>query len=216
MPTTPAFTILWHLTFLQELHGQQVQNGFYFANRQAIENDETVIAQHALGLITFWNAWVYASFKGFQNNQVHHRGIVVSTQIPRHGPIAEYVYETGSGDQPDESLPSYCAAILSLRTGFGGKSNRGRLYIAGVSEGNTADGVLDVDSFAALDSIGDNLIAGFGPSGSSSFYQYVIYSKKLGNPNDNIPTFAGVRPVTACLARRNLGTQRHRLIGVGN
>lgn len=215
MPDAAAGTILWHLTFLYELHNQQCQNGFYFTNRIPIPNDSDSIAGHAAGLITFWNIFVLPPIKHFQNTQVHYSGLICSTQIPKHGPIVEHVYAGGTGDQEDESLPSYCSAILSLRTGFGGKSNRGRLYIGGIPENDTSESILDVDSFAALRDIGDQLLAGFGPSGSSSYYRYVVYSKKLGNPTDNTPTTAGIRPITHILARRTLGTQRHRLLGVG-
>lgn len=166
-------------------------------------------------LITQFNSTPFAAIKNFQNNQVHYNSLICTVMIPRNGPILEHVYSTGSGDQPDESLPSYCAAILSLRTGLGGKSNRGRLYIAGVSEGDTSAGQLDVAAFAGLQDIGDKLIALFGPTGGSTFFRYVIWSKKLGTGGGSFLLPTGIRPITQVLPRDILGTQRHRLIGVG-
>jgi len=214
VPEVDSHNLLFHLTFHHTLHSQQCQNGFYFTNRIPLDDDEGDLRLYMADLITQFNSQIYPLIKSFQNNQVHYNSLIATCVIPRNGPILETIYETGSGDQPDESLPSYCAAILSLRTGLGGKSNRGRLYIAGVSEGDTSAGQLDVAAFAGLQAIANQLLSLFGPTGGSTFFRYVIWSRKLGAPGGLLlPT--GIRPILQILPRDILGTQRHRLIGVG-
>lgn len=150
----------------------------------------------------------------FQNTEVLYDGLVVTTLIPHEGPMAERPILNQTGAQGDESLPSYCAAVLSLRTGNTGKSNRGRLYFAGVSEGDAASGRLIPDSFTALSDIGNQLVGIYGPTGSEGHYHHVVFSKKLGYSGGFYSTL-GIRPILQYVPRQVLGTQRHRMIGHG-
>lgn len=150
----------------------------------------------------------------FQNTQVLYDGLVVSTLIPHDGPMAERPIINQTGAQGDESLPSYCAAILSLRTGLGGKTNRGRLYFAGVSEIDSDSGLLIPAAFTSLSDIGNQLASIYGASGSEGHYQHVIFSKKLGY-SGGVYSTAGIRPIVQYIPRKTLGTQRHRMIGHG-
>lgn len=162
----------------------------------------------------FFNG-VYLKIKAFQNVQVQYNTIIVSTLIPNEGPLAELGIPVGTGDQPDESLPSYCAAILTLRTGVSGKTNRGRSYYSGIAENDHAAGELNPDSFTALADIGNELLNKYGPSGSSSVYRYIVFSKKLGYSAGGVFSAAGIKRVIQVIPRRTLGTQRHRLAGKG-
>lgn len=211
-----AMTLLWHVTLMYTLHGQICQNGFYFSNRGAMSTNPNILGPYTQDICFQFNVRIMPSIKNFQNNEVHYRTLVCSTLIPHNGPIGEFTFETGSGNQVDESLPSYSAAILTLRTGFSGKSNRGRLYFAGVSEGDAADSRLIPDSLTALQGIGNELLTHYGDTGSEGFIRYVVFSKKLGYSAGGVYSPAGIRKVTHTIARSALGTQRHRLLGKGN
>lgn len=197
------------------LHGQRIQNGYYFTNNISIADDIAALSTRATDLAVHFANNIYPKIKAFQNNQVQYNSFVVSTLIPHEGPIAESPVSVGSGDQPDESLPSYCAAIITLRTGVSGKSNRGRSYYSGVSENDHTAGELNPSAFTALEDIGNELLNRYGPAGSSSIYRYVVFSKKLGYQAGGIYSAAGIRRVIQYVPRRTLGTQRHRLIGKG-
>lgn len=214
MPSHPAYTMLWHLTVHYELHGQQCQNGFYFSNRISVPFEGETVPNYAQVVHNQFYGFVFPDMKAFQNQQVHYKGIIVQTLIPNNGSVWEFTIESETGLQANESLPSYCAAILSLRTGFGGKSNRGRLYIAGVGEDDHAAGKLLPDSFTQLNDFGNQLLAVFGPTGGSGYIGHVVFSKKQGYI-DNTYFTGAVRQITHYVPRLLLGTQRHRLIGFG-
>lgn len=207
---------LYHTIMRQELHGQIVQNGYWFTPREGVSP----------GLSDFnacaaLNSWFFnfhlPMMRAFANDQLKFQGIITSTISPKNGPIAEQLLETSSGLQPDDSLPSYCAGLISNRTGFGGRSNRGRSYYAGVSEGDSADSKLSPDALSRLQSIGQQLLAHFGLSGSNPFFIYGVWSWKLGGTltGSDYDVNHGFRPITQAIARINLATQRHRKIGIG-
>lgn len=151
----------------------------------------------------------------FQNNQVAYRSVIGTVLEPKNGAQVETIFEVGGGAQPNESLPSYVSAVLTLRSGFSGKSNRGRSYYSGVSEDAHSTGRLTTDNLTALQDVGDQLLTDFGPVGTQSDGRYVIFSRKLGLTEGGLYNNLGNIPVTAVLARSILGTQRHRLIGIG-
>lgn len=215
MAQHPAYSILWHLTLFYELHGQQCQNGFYFSNRQSLHDQETWIDSATSTLANHFYNFAYPKFKAFQNQEVHYQGIIVTTLNPQFGKMHELTISVGAGEQPDESLPSSISAILSCRTGFGGKSSRGRIYIPGVSENDHEGSELDPDSFTALHDIGNELSSLYGSSGSQGILAHVIYSKKIGYSN-GIYNVSGIKQITHYIPRRVLGTNRHRLKGKGN
>lgn len=212
----PSGGILFKLTVNHTLHGQMCQNGFYFTNRPSQNDDVGLIKTWPAALISSFNIRLMTDITAFWNNQVALVSLIATCIVPSGGPTAETIYTTTTGFQPNEALPGYCAAILSLRTGFGGKSNRGRLYFTGVSEDDSHTGRLGVDSHLALVEIGNKLIANYGATGSDPLFRYVIFSRHLGTGRDEAGVIDGVRFVSQCIARHTLGTQRHRMIGVGN
>lgn len=214
MPTAAAMTLLWHVTMVYEHHGQICQNGFYFTNRDPISDDPSVLGPYTQGICADFNTYAMPTIKAFHSQQVHYKTLICSTLIPHNGPIGELIFESMTGDQAGESLPSYSAAVLTLRTGFGGKSNRGRLYFGGISEDDHADSRLLADSFTALQNIGDNLLGAFGPTGIEAVLRWVMFSKRHGL-SENIWRAEGIRPITHTIARRDLRTCRHRMLGKG-
>lgn len=210
---------LYHLRLVGVLHEQQTQNGFYFTTASHHSGDDHLADCNAI--IERFNAGVMPYIKEFANTEWHYLALVCATMIPKYGPIMERVFESGSGNQPDESLPPYVAGLLSLRTGYGGKSANGRLYFAGVSEGDHQGGRLTPDSLARLQGIGNSLIGFFGAGDIGNDFHYGLYSHKLGDVASGHSgegptlTMAGFRPINTTVGRAVTATQKHRQIGHG-
>lgn len=191
-----------------------MQNGYYFTNRDDFNDASTAASLQQL--ISHFQLFILPQIKAFQSQEVVYRAIVANQLVPLDGPIVEAVLETSQGDQADESLPSYCAAILTLRSGFGGKSNRGRSYYAGLGKGFAPGGRLDAGSLTILQNLGLQLLNIFNPAAGINPFVYVIYSRKMGDTEGGHPSAQGIRIIRQTIARSILGTQRHRKIGIGN
>jgi hypothetical protein len=211
-----AFPHLYHLVLRQELHGQIIQNGYWFRLRPGFEIFDEVTFTMASIRDSFLDN-VLPKIEMFANTQLKIQGAVVSRVSPKNGPIVERLLETSGGVQPDDSLPSYCAGLLSLRTGLGGRGNRGRSYYAGVSEGDSSNSKLDADCLGRLQDVGDELLAHFGGP-SFGVAQYGVWSwlkGRVGATSDEYNTTSGFTPITQAVARLPIATNRHRKIGHG-
>lgn len=210
-----AGSMVIHLTFVQTLHGQTIQNGFYFTNKNSWDTTANGHETKLKSLIARFILSIVPKFALIQNNQVAYRTVIGTVLYPKDGAQAETIFESGGGAQPNESLPSYVSGVLTLRSGYGGKSNRGRLYVGGIGEDNHTASRVDAYTLTALQNLGDELLTSFGPVGTFSGNSYVIYSRKLGLSEGGLYLPIGCIPVTATQARSVLGTQRHRMIGIG-
>lgn len=206
--------ILAHLTLVQTLHSQTIQNGYHFTNRDSMS--EASLPDLMAQLISHFTLFILPSIKAFASQEVVYRAMVASVLIPHDGPIFEQVLETSDGSQGYESLPSYCAAVITLRSGFGGKRNRGRSYYAGPVGELCSNSRLDPDYLAVLQNIGNQLVNTFGYLGGISPFTYAVYSRKGGDLESGKPTAIGIVPIRQAVARSILGTCRHRKIGIGN
>lgn len=118
-----------------------------------------------------------------------------------------------------DALPSFCSVVTSLRTAVGGKSHRGRFYLAGVPESATDGSVLDTGNafwtgfVAFLACLATNFIPG-DPPGSNSWAQ-MIYSRKLGGTHFPYP-LAAFTQVLSYKPVQQLGTTRSRKVGRGS
>lgn len=214
MATYERRGLLIHLTLVQQLHGQTIQNGYYFSNKDLFDDADLPAALTAL--IETFRVTVLPDIQFIQSQECVARSLIATTLIPANGPISETILETSQGVQVEPSLPSYCASILTLRSGFGGKSNSGRSYYAGLGQGFSTAGRLDAGVLTGLQNIGDKLLAFFGDAAGTSPFGYVIFSRKIGTNEGGSLNGLGISWVTQTIARIVLGTERHRKIGIGN
>jgi len=126
----------------------------------------------------------------------------------------------GAGAGAAAALPSYCAVVVSKRTVLGGRSRRGRLYLAGIPEAATINSQLDpahafwngVIAFVAC--CAEKFIATGEPIGNDAF-RLQVYSRKIGG--DTYPLGqTGFQYVSQLVATTALGTMRSRKVGIGS
>lgn len=116
-------------------------------------------------------------------------------------------------------LPPQNSMLLSFKTGQKGRRRHGRAYIPGPSESNVSNGLLTGTQLTALTALGTGLVNTYGPGGTESQYQLVVYSPEELDPPPP-KTFKPrpgtlISPITAGLASEFIRTQRHRAFGVG-
>jgi hypothetical protein len=214
MAVYPERTVLWKFILFQTLHSQECQNAYYFTNKQELVSDDHLIAQ-TQQLADDWLFRMSGDLLNCQSTQLFWVRTTTTAVIPHNGPFHTHIIESASGFVPNDALPSYCAAIITLNTGFSGRRNRGRLYIAGIPEDGTSNGEIEAGLFSEYVNFANSLKANFGVLTGSTAYEMVLYSHKDGDDNFGRPTMAGVKRLTTIQAKRKLGTQRHRLIGHG-
>lgn len=212
MPLNPLG--LYHITLVGEMHGQITQNGFYFQTRSYSTGSS--YQSEATDLLQEFNAYILPKFVMFCSDDWHARSAICVTLIPNHTVLLEQRITLATGAQPDDSLPSFCSALLSTRTGVGGRSAHGRIYVPAPSEDHVASSRIQGSSLTQLQDIGTALLARFGNGGSFTKCRYGVFSRKLGTTRNAGPpatltyNHAGFFPVTEVIARAEIASMRKR------
>jgi len=131
---------------------------------------------------------------------------------------------SGQGQIAGDSLPSYCSAVMSIRTNLGGRSGRGRMYIGGIPESASVKSSIDLDGdlWAALLAFALCVVTNFPalpdptiPHPIANHWSFGVYSRKIGGAS--IPYgVTGFHGVTSITPDPFLGTTRSRKVGRGS
>lgn len=113
-------------------------------------------------------------------------------------------------------LPTFNAAVVSVRTALSGRTRRGRFFLGGLREDYSSGNVLDPNYVARVQSYVNALMSAFGPSGSVADWRLVVHSRKLAATVPPIPCQDSSTQVTGMIVRPNHGTMRSRKLGSGN
>lgn len=117
------------------------------------------------------------------------------------------------------ALPSFASALFSKRTDQGGRSKRGRMYLAGIPENATLGSSLDPSHafWAGMLAFAVCIIENFtinDPPGSDAWV-LCVYSRKIGG--DNFPYgLGGFEAITDFTPNLQIATTRSRKVGRGS
>jgi hypothetical protein len=128
------------------------------------------------------------------------RFLGVQVRLYSQGRSADGADTSGAspGDVSGDTLPDYCAVVISKRTDLGSRSGKGRWYVGCVPESLTDTSVLTTGGKAAYQELADAFESPVTYSGN--IFRPALYSAKLNQINE-------IKGVTL---RAVLGTQRHR------
>lgn len=192
---------------------QQCENVWYF-RAQALDPDMllhllTAVAQCMLALIPSLSST-------YRLERI--KGKVVA---PGVGAEEEWLPETTDtiiGASAGDAEPSFVSALLSLHTTRGGRSGRGRVYLAGVPEGQTVGSYInrELDLWVALAAFAvcmlDKFKARDVPVGGD--YDWGVMSRKIGGLKPPFLT-TGYARIVRVVPKDLLATTRSRKIGKG-
>lgn len=216
MPLSPLQ--LYCAKLIGELHGQTTETRFWL--RGGTSSPASTVAAELQGIRNDMITYVVPAVKAFASQEWHAKTLLTIQMSARPGSFIDDVL-SGGGSQVGDSLPSFCAGLLSLRTGLTGRSRVGRIYLPGVAEDFSQDSKLAGDYLGILQSLGSTLLARFGPSGATGYGRIGVFSRKLGvtrNPGPP-PTLAystaGWTQITSFIARPEVASMRKRKLFVG-
>lgn len=187
----------------QRLHGEQVQNTIYAVNFAGWTPAglELLVGE----MITWVGSFLYVPLsQDISLFEVTARDI--STQDGAQftaSPTAPVIGLAGG-----QALPGNCAIVVTFRTGLTGRSRRGRNYVAGIREADSASNAVNGATVDAIRTAYENLVIPFGAAGCN----HVVFSRFT----NKAPRALGVPTiVTSYTADTNLDSQRRRLAGRG-
>ena len=202
-----AVGVIYRTSLAYNVHGQLCYNVMNFRQDGAgAETAQQVAVELAALLSPMWHSIT---------NGGHTVLVGIRTQQwARIDPdIGEAPPTARSSGTANPSLAPTLAWVITLRTNFGGRSNRGRIYIAGLGQPETG-GILTAPSSAVivdfLTAMHTNFITGTPKYHLGVFSEHRWRTNLTATPNDCY------KPVTSLTPRPILGTQRNRRPGVGS
>lgn len=217
MPMTPRG--LYRVKLIGELHGQATETAFHFTTSE--NSGQTSYYTELLETMQHFQTNMLPKVQAFCSQQWVAKTLIGVTLIPKAEVFIEIRIPNGTGFQTDDSLPSFCAGLLSLRTGLGGRSRIGRIYLPGVAENLSSLSRLDGTYLSLLAAIGSGLTQFYGATGSYPWIRYGVFSRKLGVTRSLLPVpslnynIAGFKIVNSTVARPEVATMRRRKLARG-
>jgi hypothetical protein len=180
------------------LLGQTVENVVHFVNDGPDEPDLSLVAN------TIATTWL-DQIRDIVPNETTFTQITVRN---RNQPgLAPYVLAINLQGRSStiESMPPFVCFLAKFQTATAGRTGRGRMYLSSPNHGHVSQGRLNPTVYAFVSGKLNNLLAAFGPNGST-YLQLVVTSRT---------NFNAIKPVINITLDPIPRVQRRRNIGVG-
>lgn len=190
---------VFKVTLSQLWRGQTIQNVLHFRDTGTGSLTDLMVADEMVA------GWIPAvSF--IQVNELAYTSITVQRMQQPDPPFVKAVNILGNqGASP--RLFTFTSFVLQFRTAVGGRTGRGRAYIAGHVEGAFVNGLIEVGQKNFWNNqIIPAIMARYGPAGNS---ELEIGLGPRGNETN------GFKPINNMQIRTVAGMQRRRNIGTG-
>jgi hypothetical protein len=204
--------MIWQVRLVGEIHGQKTVNVLHFRAPGAVDD---ITVRLILVLVNCFITHLKPVLSAdFTLKEVRYQ--FMTTDPPGIEHIDPVVGGTGAGS--GTSLPSFCSAVIDIRSAIGGGSGRGRMSLAGIAEDQSIDSGLDPAGplYAGLVNFVACVATAFIHLGTppANALQWVVYSRKLGGAK--VPyTIAGASDVVNASVKTQIGTINSRKIGRG-
>lgn len=195
------------------IEGQLCENVTYFRAQAA---DVDVLLNLLAKVATCMLAMVPILNPSYTLERV--KGKIVSPAVGLEDEWTPEPTDTVTGEAAGDGLPSYCAALISLRTLRPGRTGKGRMYIAGVPEGATTLSNIISGSplHTALAAFAACLLTQFAHKDLpvAGDYEWGVMSRKIGGAK---PPFLpdGFAYIVDTRVNLALATMRTRKVGRG-
>lgn len=209
MPFIPAVDTA-RVCVNQTLHGQNICNVLHFFKAGGYsEADLTALAN---AVITAWND----NMAPAMSTDIQFTSVTARDMSAVDAEAVEVPFPALSGgDIVNVASPGNVAIVVSWKTGFAGRSRRGRTYLSGVSEDGITGNEINADRLASIRGLVTDFIADMTAAG----FQLAIasYFSGVDGNGDPIPrATALVTPVLTAIVDKWLDSQRRRLQGRGS
>lgn len=148
------------------------------------------------------------------SNQISFEGVSAKRIFPA---ITDEVFDAtdaGPGEVAGQALPSFCSMLIDVKTGGGGRRNRGRMFLPPPLETNAANSLLDSTGLALAAAFAACMAGKFLGAGGTTDWEIGVLSRKAVSEGSAINV--AFKSATSLTAKPLISVQRRRKIGVGS
>jgi hypothetical protein len=213
-PVTANSGELWQVLIQGRIEEQICENVLWFRAQAA---DTDVILHLLTAVLTCFATNILPVLAGTYTFEQ----IVGRRMTPDVGPdfiVTQAPGAENTGAAAGDAEPSFVSALISLRTTRGGRSGRGRMFLAGVPEGSTTAShlILETGLYPAMVAFVGCMIAQFLTKDvpAAGNWEWGVFSRKLGGVKAPFNA-AGFAPMLSAVPKIELATTRSRKLGHG-
>lgn len=188
---------IFRVTITQLLFSQTCQNVLHFTGPSSDPLQMSALADEVQG------TWI-TQVRTTQAGDVAYVDIGVKLLESQFPTFHKTINLQGIAGSQSHDVP-FLASVWRLRGNIPGPHGRGRVYICGMTEGVSEKGLILSATLIEWKNRQSNILAVFGPNGSSSFRLVICPSKPPFNPV----------PVATMDIAPTWGSQKRRNIGIG-
>jgi len=215
MATLAGYSGMARLVIVGEQHGQETNNVLWFGlfGQVNAPNYNALLTALAAAMLQC----IVTTLLPFASAEWIPVKIKAKMFDPVNTDEVEVAFAGQVGAVAGDALPTYVAAVCSIRTGLGGRSKRGRFYVPGVPESGQALSKLTAPQLALLIAYVTCVITTFIQNVSAGEWRLGVFSRRLGYTQATkvYDMSAGWVPATDVLARQNLGSANSRKLHRG-
>lgn len=142
------------------------------------------------------------------------QGVSAKRIYPAITDEVEYTTGAGPGTGAGEALPSFVSCKVELKTGTGGRRNRGRIFLPGPTEGNTGESTLSVTGAQLFTDFMLCIAGKFIGASATQPYRLGVLSRAAIKGGSNIQ--AAYKEVKSYSVSTILAVMRRRKVGSGS
>jgi hypothetical protein len=169
------------LRIIGKLHGQDCINVLHFGTNTEIL-DPTQLAELLTQLATAMLACVVDSLLPAVTSNYTILRVEASQLHPVKGDVIEVAAAPGSVGALSPVSASFIATLVNVKTGFGGRSKRGKMFLPPVGEAEATDSLINAGNMDEIIAFLTCVAGKFIGAGATEFWRLGVYSKKLAGP----------------------------------
>jgi hypothetical protein len=196
-------------TVVSKLHDQECNNVLHFGTSDL----EAILLQLGVAIVTC----LVSTFRPMTSDEWVFEKVVLRELHPELSDPVEYIHNVTVQGTGLPTSPSFCANLMQIKTGKGGRSNRGRTYWPGVIENDVTKSRLTdggMDKFVAFCNCLRDAFIKQGELAEPTWNLGVLSRKKASTPPNTVSS--AFVPATALVPQRIVARMGSRKVGVGS
>ena len=217
MPTPGSVGEIYEVITHQRQEGQEVLNVNYYRCATAVDDLEVRLLRALIVCLT-------TILRPTQGSNWQLVKMSAKRVTPDLGPIFELApvsTDDVQGDSEGDTLPAHCSLCVNIHTTRGGRSGRGRMFLAGIPEGATSGSYIETTNphwTSILNYLACVAAAFVHPTidTGSNIIQLGVMSRKLAGVSKPPFVASAFAPATRLVPRNIVGSSNSRKVGKGS
>jgi hypothetical protein len=172
-------TLYYRCRIVGRLHGSTTNNVIHFRETTADALTDALIQQLLTALVSAVAQCVIETLLPAVTSDWTFVRVEAQTHGTNNSDLTVFTADAGLTGEGSPASASFIASLVNLRTGGGGRSGRGKIFLPPPGEGQSADSLMDTGSADLLQAFLECLFSKFVGDTRTEGPEWVVFSRKV-------------------------------------